>query len=187
MNNFINKYYIDILLSKSGFEKDSGSLKRLGALIKKVHYLNINGKELILSFPKYQRGDEKTLGNIVRVFSHSKENLEHILKIFKEDPIIKYMNISNVREFIISNNTIFYEYKKFNIPRVNNRIPSLKANYREIKLTEAEDYPFVIIGSKSTEQKFSLIIEKRVSELNQGKPNSYGLSSANNRLSVPEH
>lgn len=179
------KYYIDIIISKEGYELDTKALKDMKNTIKKVHHLNKNGKTLVISFPKYKEGENKTLGNIVRLFSHNDKDLLDSIDDIKETWHMKHLKISPVKEFKITPNTEFYEFIKFQVPRKNNKTPSLKVGYREERKVKADNYPYIQIDSSSSQQKFSLIIERKKSEMLQGKVNSYGLSTANERTSVP--
>lgn len=181
----IFKYYIDIVIAKEGFELDKKSLRDMTNIIKKVHHLNKNEKTLALSFPNYQEGEDKTLGNVVRLFAKTeKELLESIIDI-KDTWHLLHLKISSVKEFKLTNKTVFYEFVKFQVPRVKNKTPSLKFGYREERKTQAENYPYVLIDSSSTNQKYSLIIQRKKSELFQGKVNSYGLSSSAEKVSIP--
>ena len=80
---------------------------------------------------------------------------------------------------------MFYEFLKFQVPGKNNKNPSLKIGYREERKVKADNYPYVVIDSKSTNQKYSLIIQRKESELYQDGANNYGLSSANTKISIP--
>lgn len=181
----IFKYYIDIIIAKAGFELDSKALRDTKNIIKKIHHLNKNGKTLVLSFPNYQAGEAKTLGNVIRLFAKTeKELLETIIDI-KDTWNLLHLKVSSVKEFKINDKTIFYEFSKFQVPRKQNKTPSLKVGYREECKVKADNYPYVIIDSSSTQQKYSLIIQRKESKLYQGKINSYGLSSSADKISVP--
>ena len=180
------KYYIDVVLSKEGFERGQKALFDMKSIVKKVHFFNRNEKNLILSFPNYKEGEDKTLGNVVRIFSDKKEDLSFLDKDIKSNWNLTDLKISDIKEFKINKQTVFYEYAKFNIPAKNHKRPSLKTGYREERMVTANNYPFVLIDSSSSSQSFSLIIQKRKSELLQGKVNSYGLSNGLDKLSVPE-
>ena len=177
------KYYIDIVITKEGFELDSKALKDTKNIIKKVHHLNKNGNMLALTFPKYKDGENKTLGNIVRLFAKSENELLTTIEDIKKTWHLLHLKVSSVKEFKITNKTVFYEFVKFQVPRKNNK--SLKVGYREERKVQADNYPYIVIDSSSSQQKYSLIIQRRESELLQGKVNSYGLSSATEKVSIP--
>lgn len=184
---FVYKYYIDIVISKEGLELNSNSLRDMKNIFKKVHHLNRNEKNIALSFPNYREGEEKTLGNIVRLFSKSEKDLQYSLEDIKETWNLSNLKISSIKEFKINDKTIFYEFVKFQVPRNNAKNPSLKIGYREERRAKADNYPYVLMDSSSTRQKYSLIIQRRETELSQGKVNSYGLSSAADKISVPHY
>lgn len=184
------KYYIDIVVSKEGFELDSKALKDVKNIIKKIHHLNKNDKNLALSFPNYKEGENKTLGNIVRIFSQNESDLIYTIGDVKNTWHLLHLKISTIKEFKITNKTFFYEFIKFHVPRNNNKKPSLKIGYREERKVKADNYPYVVIDSSSTQQKYSLIIEKKKIErenveLCQTIGNSYGLSNALNKIAIP--
>lgn len=184
---FLYKYYIDIVISKDGFELDSKALRDMQNVIKKVHHLNKNDKNIVLSFPNYKEGEEKSLGNIVRLFSKSEEDLSYALEDIKQTWNLSNLRLSAIKEFKINEKTVFYEFVKFQVPRSNAKNPSLKIGYREERKAKADNYPYVLMGSSSTQQKYSLIIQRKECELFQGKVNSYGLSSAADKVSVPQY
>lgn len=179
------KYYIDIVISKEGFELDSKSLRDIKNIIKKIHHLNKNNNNLALSFPKYREGENKTLGNIVRIFAQSEKELIDTIDDIEKTWHLLHLKVSKVKEFNINNKTVFYEFLKFQVPGKNNKNPSLKIGYREERKVKADNYPYVVIDSKSTNQKYSLIIQRKESELYQDGANNYGLSSANTKISIP--
>lgn len=179
------KYYIDIVVAKTGFELDIRSLRDIKNIIKKVHHLNRNGQKLVLSFPNYQDGENKTLGNIIRLFSEHENELIFTIGDIKNTWNLLNLKVSTIKEFKLSSKTIFYEFSKFQVPRIKNKTPSLKVGYREERKVKADNYPFIVIDSSSTQQKYSLIIQRKISELYQGNVNNYGLSSSADKVSVP--
>lgn len=183
----IFKYYLDIVLAKEGLELGTKALFDMKSIIKKVHYFNRNNRVLAISFPNYKEGDDKSLGNVVRLFSDKEEDLSFISVDIKKTWNLADLKISEVKEFKVTSKTTYYEYAKFNVPGKNNKTPSLKLGYREERLAKADNYPFILIDSTSTGQSFSLIIQKKKSELIQGKINNYGLSNGQDRISLPEN
>lgn len=183
--DLIFKYYIDIVITKEGFELDQKYLRDMKNIIKKVHHLNKNGKSLVLSFPNYKEGEIKTLGNVVRLFAKSEIELLETIEDMKTTWHLLNLKVSSIKEFKINDKTTFYEFTKFQVPRKNNKTPSLKVGYREERKVKAENYPYVLMDSSSNQQKYSLIIQRKSTELLQGKVNSYGLSNGNERISVP--
>jgi CRISPR-associated endoribonuclease Cas6/Csy4 subtype I-F len=183
----IFKHYLDIVLAKQGLELGTKALFDMKSIIKKVHYWNRNNRALALSFPNYREGEEKSLGNIVRIFSDKEEDLNIITSDIKKTWNLTDLKLSDVKEFKITSKTTYYEYAKFNVPGKNNKNPSLKVGYREERLAKADNYPFILIESHSTNQSFSLIIQKKEAPLIQGKINNYGLSNGQNRISLPEN
>ncbi len=177
------KNYIDLIVSKEGLEFENKTLRDMKNIIKKIHHLNKNGKSMVISFPKYRDGELKTLGNVVRVFAETEEELFEAIKEFEVQWNLTNIKISKIKEFKVSEKTIFYEFLKFHVPRKNNK--SLKIGYREECKVKAENYPYVVIESSSTQQRYSLIIQRKICEFKQEEPNSYGLSSKESRVSIP--
>ncbi|WP_293986162.1 type I-F CRISPR-associated endoribonuclease Cas6/Csy4 [uncultured Megasphaera sp.] len=142
-----------------------------------------------ISFPQYT---EESLGNKVRIFSKEREILEsadipQALRFLQD-----YIHLTAIREVAaprIKGYAVYRRYqpdssrfRKAKRYAKRNGISYEKA-FKLMKTKKPRRLPYVQLKSKTTQQKFSLFIEKIEAPACEGNFNAYGLSQ---QATVPE-
>ncbi len=183
------KYYIDIQLL-------ADSEVNLGFIWEKiylqVHLALVEMKDkdglvaVGISFPSYQEGNFP-LGDVLRVFAHSKEELEKLSLDSWLKKLDDYLSMSEVNEVPISvNEFVTFSRKQFktNVERLARRQAKRKGISYEEALKNYGDFkedktklPFIMMKSLSTDNQMKIFIEKSVQkESKEGLFSTYGLS-----------
>ncbi len=134
-----------------------------------------------LDFPEMKAGNADKpalLGRIVRVFSDSRENCDHILEIIEKHSVLnQYLMTGRIRTLAQHNGSWVSLHRARIAPR------SQPANrHRDLAGQESHQSPYLLMRSQSTQQHFSLMLERRIHREREGvtgTPNSYGLSGVN--------
>ena len=163
-----------------------------------------------VSFPEYKYVDNEktkisTLGNKLRIFSKSKEELEKLNLVNKLQNLSDYIHIKSIRD-VPENLNGYLLVSRYtantNLERITRRYAKRKgidfdqakveqnqryAALNKISIKEAEkhylnpvvyDYPYVKVTSYSSSSDFSLLIKQtQVSVIQNGTFSTYGLSS----------
>lgn len=137
-----------------------------------------------LAFPRLHKGEKRGMGNIVRIFTDSIEKLEQIVRIMEANERLRGNLAYRQPQLVPADfNGPWVEYRRFRLPGTSNRLQE----YRQKKLQEAEQVPYIVTKSKTTDQVFSLHIDHRPGSKSLiCQPDSYGLSSSGRAFAVPQ-
>ena len=176
-------YYADIrALSK---ESSSGTLSVMCSLFGTIHGLiKSTSFKLALAFPGFKSGEFRHPGNSIRVFSESELELNKILDMLEESPLVRdYCVISRLKQVPSDYSGSWCSYIRHRIPSRSSKVEGS----RRKNLEAAEMFPYFNVVSKSTGQRFSCHINKVICEKNQaGSLCGYGLSRKMSLYSVPD-
>lgn len=143
-----------------------------------------NGKSPIgVSFPTYE---ERALGNKIRLLSDCEEALEHLGLNERLQKFVDYVHITGIRKIPESRIRGYLCFTRFqpdgSVPRKARRYAKRHSvTYEEaekiLKTKEHACMPYIQLTSHSTNQKFSLLIQKRkMDHPLVGTFSTYGLS-----------
>ena len=185
------KYYIDIKLFADS-EVNIGFI--WGKVYLQIHLALVEMKDkdnlvaVGFSFPHYQEG-KFPLGSVLRVFAHSKEELEKLNLDNWFERFFDYLVIENIKkvpsgisEFVSFNRKQF----KTNVERLARRQAKRKGisyeealkNYEDFKANETKP-PFIMMKSISTDNQMKIFIEKHIKKDSvNGLFSTYGLSKS---------
>jgi hypothetical protein len=137
-----------------------------------------------LAFPQMRKGEKRGMGNLVRIFTDSIDKLDQVVRLMKANDRLKGHLIYREPTLVPADfNGPWVEYRRFRLPGTSNRLQE----YRQKKLREAEQVPYIVTKSKTTEQVFSLHIDNRPGTKPLiCQPDSYGLSSSGRTFAVPQ-
>ncbi len=183
------KYYIDIKLF-------SDSEVNIGFIWEKVYLqvhmalVEMKDKDNLvstgISFPYYQEGNFP-LGNVLRVFADSKEELEKLNLNYWLERLFDYVRMENI-EKVPPEITEFVSFSrkqfKTNVQKLARRQAKRKGisyeealkNYKDFKGNETK-LPFIMMKSISTDNQMKIFIEKNIKKDSvNGLFSTYGLS-----------
>lgn len=127
------------------------------------------------------------IGHMMRVFSSSRDGLDHLLdEIEQHEKLNDYLVIGRVRKVPENFNGKWVSLHRSRIaPRTQP-----ENRFRELALQKSRQTPYFQVKSKSTQQSFSLLIDRRVygsgTVPSEGKLNSYGLSHSKMPFYLPD-
>ncbi len=187
------KYYIDIKLYHDTEITLGFIWKKLYAQMHLALVESSDENSLVsvgLSFPKYKE-QKFPLGNELRVFAHSKEELEGLDLHHWLARLMDYLDISEVQE-VPKNITKFASFRrkqfKTNVERLARRQAKRKnisyeealknyENFDEEEIKTKNRLPYINVKSLSSDREMKIFIEKiESSEENKGMFSTYGLS-----------
>ena len=176
-------------------------LKKLhGIFSKEIENNNIN--QFAISFPRYDK-EHYTFGNIIRVFSETKESLEKLIeennlitteeynvtRVYRipEKRIIGYASYKKVQTHFSTKSARINRYKKRHQNISNNEIENIYKDFGTKNKRQAE-YPYIRIFSISNNRYYPLSIKKEFvnSATNNNNYSSFGLTLSDNICTVPE-
>jgi len=142
-----------------------------------------------LGFPKYS--DDRFLGDTLRIFAPSKEELEQLDLNRWVGRLLDYLTVSELKEVPITTEFVSFRRKQFktNAERLARRQAKRKGISYEEALKNYENFdeeekkkknrlPYINVKSLSSDRELKIFIEKsKVKEESQGLFSTYGLSS----------
>ncbi|MHB9042581.1 type I-F CRISPR-associated endoribonuclease Cas6/Csy4 [Acidithiobacillus sp.] len=133
-----------------------------------------------LDFPELKAGKaNKTalLGRVIRVFSDSREHCDALLETVEQHAVLsQYIMTGRVRTVVEHSGQWVSMHRARIAPRSQ---PSNR--HRDLEAQQNHQPPFLLMRSHSTQQHFSLMLERRAyleRGADAGVSNSYGLSGA---------
>ena len=151
--------------------------------------------QFAISFPFYNK-EKMSFGNLIRIFSDTKENLEHfdLKSSFNHQGDEDIFFISTIKSIDLDENKAnikYYRYQKLPSHNKNQKIKDY-AKYNDCTIKEAREvlkdykrvseYPFIEMVSGNQKNKYPLIIKKESIDLDNKMPvnfskcSSYGLN-----------
>lgn len=150
------------------------------------------GKEFALSLPGMKDG---MLGEKLRVFGASADDLGHIQDCMENGPLDDYVTIRRIKP--VPETSVFESFQRLNVKsfessnarRVKRGLTAY--NPKEISVIRKKNelldkVNFLTITSRSNHQKFKLfIIRNEATASDNGSPDSYGFSSPSKIIALP--
>jgi CRISPR-associated endonuclease Csy4 len=186
------KYYVDIALI-SNEEENLGYLWR--KLYAQIHLALVEVRDendlvsIGLAFPKYS--DDRFLGDTLRLFSVTKEELESLKLEQWLSRLEGYLFVGKIKEVPSTTEFVSFRRKQFktNAERLARRQAKRKGISYEEALKNYENFdeeekkkknrlPYINVKSLSSDREMKIFIEKsKAKEESQGLFSTYGLSS----------
>jgi len=186
------KYYVDIALI-SNEEENLGYLWR--KLYAQIHLALVEVRDendlvsIGLAFPKYS--DDRFLGDTLRLFSATKEELESLKLEQWLSRLEGYLFVGKIKEVPPTTEFVSFRRKQFktNAERLARRQAKRKGisyeealknyeNFDEEKKKKKNRLPYINVKSLSSDREMKIFIEKsKAKEESQGLFSTYGLSS----------
>lgn len=136
-----------------------------------------------LGFPRMKSGESRHPGHIIRVFADSRDELDIVVNLLKENErihgYIRYGYPESVPEGFKGP---WKEYRRYRIPGMGSRLDKC----RKYRLNASEKLAYFRAASRSNHQGFVLFVECRDGAPSSDcQPDSYGLSVPTRAFSVP--
>lgn len=128
--------------------------------------------------------------DIFRIFSQNEQALDKLINAISQHWKIRdYTTMSSPRRVPIAKITGWNSYRRFRIPTAKMERTNLSDNnkpLRERRLEAARGKPFLKVNSKSTGQKFTVIVDiVPMEDAGQGLPDGYGLARKSQPFALP--
>lgn len=144
-----------------------------------------------LAFPQAKTGPRPSPGNLVRVFSMEKAQLEQLADALEKQQFVRdYVNIGRIKVLAPDFQPPGYvEYRRFRVPNRNSRLEESRAK----RMAEADKLPHLRLNSATSGHGFSLFVEPirhQTACCAEGaalsfEPDVYGLSVFTRRFALP--
>ncbi|CAK0764563.1 conserved hypothetical protein [Gammaproteobacteria bacterium] len=136
-----------------------------------------------IALPQAQSGERRHPGAVIRVFAETREDLDRLVTTIQDFPVVRdYLMIGYPRSVPVGFNGPWREYRRYRITNRGSRLEKC----REFRLQEASKLPYLRVVSRSTGHGFGLYVASvEGSQVDDCKPDSYGLSVATRPFALP--
>lgn len=183
-------HYLDFELAE-GTDTDVSSTVVANQVIKILHGAFREKKgHYAVSLPCTKPGVRSSTGNVLRIFSGSKESLALLIVNIQNHFYIRdYATIHRIESVPDKFSGEWIEYRRFRIStiKMDRNDSDGKASRKRLQRASELGLPYFIIQSQSNGHRFSLVIEPRKgnSESITIEPDSYGFSVSSRPFSLP--
>jgi len=181
-------HYADIIL----YRRDAITIPVIASkVIQQLHSFFVERPNAYaIALPKMRRGDSPKIGDVIRVFAGSRDEVDAAMdRMESVDDLKPYIMTGRVKQVPDEHHGLWVQYTRLRIPSRKARNPKYQEFQSSLRANRlSNDLPYFAVSSNTSHNDFFLFVdqvnhEMRLSEV--GETDSYGLSKKSMPVVLP--